>query len=176
MRYSDSTGMFYGPGALFGVPEDAREITESERQAILAAAAPPLPPLTVRAAAALVQIDEDTDRIYDDTIGSRGEEYRQAEADAHAFKAANYEPPVPAFVADHLAAKQAQGWTAQQACDDILATAAMWRNAQAAIRANRLLCKELCRQAQDDAALAAALGQWSAFVSLIRSALGLSQE
>ena len=44
--------------------------------------------------------------------------------------------PAPASVASWATAK---GMTAQQAADDINATAAAWRTAQAAIRAARLL-------------------------------------
>ena len=109
-----------------------------------------------------------------DTIGNRGEEYRQAEADAMQFKAAGYAGDVPPFVADHLAAKQGEGWNARQACDDILATSTAWRGAQAQIRANRLQCKELARQSADAAALHVALQQWSGFVATIRAALAIA--
>jgi len=132
----------------------------------------PQVPLSKRIESALQQIDRDTDRIYTETVGARVEEYRQAEADALAFKEAGYAGDVPPFVADHLAAKE--GWTAQQAADDILATAAAWRGAQAQIRANRLQCKELARKAADPAGVEAALQQWAGFVAAIRTALGLS--
>lgn len=133
---------------------------------------PTLPSHGECVSAALLQIDRDTDRIILETIGARAEEYRQAEADALGYQSAGYAGPVPAFVADHQAAKGT--WTAQQAADDILATAAAWRAAQAQIRANRLMCKELARRSVDDTGLKAALAQWAGFVVSIRASLGLS--
>lgn len=170
------------------IPADAVVITREEHAQLLAGQAegnsivggadgrPRLEPPQARTLAQLVAnaislIDHDTDRIYLDTIGARGEEYRQAEADAQKYALANYNGPVPAFVADHQAAK---GWTAKQAADDILATAGAWRNAQAQIRTNRLQCKELARQAQDEAGVQAALQQWAGFVSAVRGALGIA--
>jgi hypothetical protein len=66
-------------------------------------------------------------------------EYQQAEADAIAFKAAGYGGTVPGSVQVWASAK---GWTAQQACDDVLTAAAMLRGKLLQIRAVRLQGKE----------------------------------
>jgi hypothetical protein len=122
---------------------------------------------------AIGKIDADTDRIITDTIGARAEEYRQAHADALAYQAAGWQGDVPPFVANHQAAKTADGWTARQAAEDILATATSWLNAQGQIRTQRLWHKEQARRAVDRTALDLALAQWSGFVAAMRIGLGL---
>lgn len=116
------------------------------------------------------QIDADTDSLYAAVIGNRAAEYTAAEAEATAYADAGYTGTVPASVASWATAK---GWTAQQAADDINATAAAWRTAQAAIRAARLLRKEQARTAADLAALATTRAQWAGFVAAIREQLGV---
>jgi hypothetical protein len=129
------------------------------------------PSLVERIAAAARQIDADADAIYGAVLGNRGEEYKNAEADALAYQAAGYQGTVPGGVASWATAS---GITAQDAADDILATAANWRGAMAQIRAERLLCKKLAEAAVDQAALDAVLAQWAGFVAAMRAALGLS--
>jgi hypothetical protein len=126
--------------------------------------------LNARKAAAILAIDADVDAIYAAVIGNRAVEYALAETDALDFKAAGYTGTVPSSVASWAAAK---GWTAQQAADDILATATAWRTAQQAIRAARLVRKEQCRAATDEAGVDAALGAWAAFRGVIRGQLGI---
>jgi hypothetical protein len=133
-----------------------------------------VPSLAQQIAAAVRNIDAATDRIITDTIGARGEEYRQAYADALAYQAADWQGDVPPFVANHQAAKAADEWTARQAAEDILVTATAWLNAQGLIRTQRLWHKEQVRRAADQAALDAALASWTAFVVTIRAALGLA--
>lgn len=116
----------------------------------------------------LKQIDVDTDAIYAAVQGNRVSEYEQAEIDANAYKAAGYAGTVPGSVASWATAK---GQTTTWAADDILATAAAWRGAISAIRANRLLRKEQTRVATDLAPVAAG---WAAFVVAIRAALGVT--
>jgi len=116
------------------------------------------------------QIDNDADEIYRAALGDRSTEYAQAEADALAFKAAGYTGDVPASVA---AWAQATGKSAQWAADDTLATATTWRNAQAAIRQNRLMRKEAVRQATTADEVRGVLAQWAGFRIFIREALGL---
>lgn len=124
-----------------------------------------------RARAAVVkQIDEDTDALYAAVIGNRAAEYTVAETEATAYAGAGYTGTVPASVASWATAK---GWTAQQAADDINATAAAWRTAQAAIRAARLLRKEQARTAASLADLSNVRAQWVGFVAAIRGQLGL---
>lgn len=172
MHYSYSHKTFYGEGVDSALlPPDALAVTETERQQILRELSGPAPSLADQIDALMRRIDRDADRITEETIGARGEEYRQAEADALAFKAAGYTGAVPPFVASYVTAKV--DWTAKQAADDILATANTWRVALGQIRASRLLCKELARKAAGDEGLTIVLAQWNGFVTAIRAALGL---
>lgn len=117
------------------------------------------------------EIDADTDALIGAVIGNRASEYERAESQATAFAAGGYAGDVPECVDSWAVAK---GWNVQHAADDILATAAAWRTAQAAIRAARLLRKEQVRGAADEAAVDVAMGQWTAFLKGIRTALGVS--
>lgn len=130
----------------------------------------PTPTLTERIATAVLKIDADTDAIIRDVIGERGNEYKLAEEEAKSFKAAGYAGTVPASVKSWADAK---GWTATVACDDILATANNWLNAQSSIRTNRLARKEDARKATTAAGVDTALASWAAFVSQIRTSLGV---
>ena len=94
-------------------------------------------------------------------------EYVLAESDAKAYKSAGYTGTVPDSVASWASAK---GETATWATDDILTTARGWRQAQSAIRATRLTCKEQARTATD---LAPVVAQWAGFVVAIKTALGV---
>lgn len=134
---------------------------------------PALPTLAELRVAAVKKIDNDTDALIGAVIGNRASEYELAEAQAKAYAAAGYTGAAPDCVASWAAAKVAQGWTAQQAADDILATAAAWRTAQASIRAHRLLRKEQARLAEDAAGVDAALAQWAGFLTVIKGQLGV---
>ena len=146
------------------------ECSPEEEAQILAERAAATPTLASRISAALVKVDTDVDAIYAAVIGNRGEEYRLAESDAQAFHAAAHVGTVPASVASWATAK---GWTAAQACDDILATAAAWRTAQAGIRAQRLQAKESMRAAASAGELTATLASWTTFVAAARAQLGI---
>jgi hypothetical protein len=124
---------------------------------------------TARKAGALAGIDADTDAIYGAVLGNRAEEYTLAANEAQAFKTAGYTGTVPASVQSWATAKS---WTATQAADDILLTAAQWVGAQSAIRAQRLLRKEQVRAATDAAGITAAMAAWAGFVAAIRGQLG----
>jgi hypothetical protein len=79
-------------------------------------------------------------------------EYQRAEVQARAFKAAGYpEDDVPRNVAGWAGAKYRDGWTAQQAADDIIATADRWYDLLDDIRDLRLMAKEDVRHAADAA-------------------------
>jgi hypothetical protein len=121
-------------------------------------------------ALSLVQIDADTDAIYGAKLGHRAQEYILAEEEATAFAAAGYTGTVPHSVHCWAVPK---GWTAQQAADDILATATAWRGAQASIREKRLAAKEAVRNATDSAGVETAMAEWAGFCSVIRGQLGL---
>jgi hypothetical protein len=124
--------------------------------------------LTAAKNALILKIDADADAIYHAVMGNRATEYSQANADATAYKTAGYTGTVPAYV---QAWATATGKTAQWAADDILATAAAWLQAQAAIRQNRLARKEAARTATDSGALIVVKSQWESFVAAIKGQL-----
>lgn len=187
MYYAKSTGGFYDP-AIHGdnIPADAVEITGEEHASLMAAqeagkviqadkngkpvAVAPQFTQAELVTNAVLQIDVDTDAIYGAVLGNRAQEYTLAEADATAYKAAGYTGTVPASVQCWATTKS---WTAKQAADDILATAAAWRSAQAAIRAQRLSSKEAVRTANDAAGVTTAMAAWAGFVTTIKGQLGI---
>jgi hypothetical protein len=118
---------------------------------------PPAPTLDQVKAVLCVQVDGAADAAYAEIGGNspgRIAEYKQAKADADAFKAAGYVGTVPDTIACWA---EAQGWSAQQACDNILTTAQSWDGALAAIRRSRLIGKSnVNAAASEDAAQAAA--------------------
>lgn len=116
----------------------------------------------------MLQIDADTDAIYRAVEGDRTTEYLRAEEEAKAYKDAGYTGTVPDSVASWASAK---GKSATWATDDILATATGWRQAQSAIRATRLTCKEQARAATD---LAPVVAQWAGFLMTVKAALGVA--
>lgn len=131
----------------------------------------PVPTLADNIAAARKKIDADVDRVYADVIGDRTTEYQTANDDAKAFKNAGYVGTAPASVQCWATVK---GWTAQQACDDILATAANWLNAQQSMRASRLQKKQDVTAATTNAEVDTVLSAWSTYIAGMRSQLGLS--
>lgn len=138
--------------------------TPAEEEAAVAA------DVATKRRAAVLQIDADTDSIYGSVLGNRAEEYTSAGNDAASFKSAGYTGTVPAGVKSWATAK---GWTATQAADDILKTAASWLAAQNGIRAARLLRKEQVKTATNVAGVAEALTAWQVFVTYIKKMLGL---
>ncbi|CAN7203350.1 hypothetical protein LJR118_000620 [Acidovorax sp. LjRoot118] len=121
-------------------------------------------------ASTLAGIDSDVDEIYRLAIGSRQAEYEEAERQAKAYEDAGYTGPVPPMVQCWADPK---GWTAQQAADEILQQAGIWRGAQQAIRAQRLASKEQARAAESPAGLAAVRAGWDGFVAAVRAQLGV---
>lgn len=119
--------------------------------------------------AVLRRIDADADAIYRDAMGARQSEYTEAELQAQAFKDAGYTGEAGPMVA---AWALATGNTEQWAADDILGQAAQWRQAQAAIRTQRLVHKQMVRSATTQAALDSALASWNTFVTALRAELG----
>lgn len=107
------------------------------------------------------QIDTDTDNLIRLVIGERGGEYERAEKESLNYKLEGYTGSVPSSVSAWTAAK---GWTDKEAADDIIAAATNWRNLQASLRSERLLCKEQGRASADAAALDAVKARWSAFL------------
>lgn len=121
-------------------------------------------------AAFIKQVDSDTDALIKAVIGERASEYELAEKEATAFKVAGYTGTVPASVQSDATAK---GTTATVACDNILAVAASWRTAQAALRANRLARKAEAKVAADAPALDAIKASWSGFLAALKTQMGV---
>ncbi|OHE77789.1 MAG: hypothetical protein A3F67_08090 [Verrucomicrobia bacterium RIFCSPHIGHO2_12_FULL_41_10] len=127
--------------------------------------------LSAKKAELIKQIDTDTDTLIQAVIGNRQSEYELAEREAAAYKTAGYPTsPVPPSVKSWADAK---GVTSTAACDDILSAASGWRSAQAALRANRLLCKQQAAGAVDMGALSASRAQWMGDLETIKLSLGL---
>jgi hypothetical protein len=120
--------------------------------------------LVAAKAAAILQIDTETDSFIRTAIGERVSEYEMAEKEATAYKAAGYPVTVPSSVSAWATAKD---WTAKAAADSIIATATNWRSAQSTLRAERLLRKEQARTAVDAAELDAVRAQWAAFLAAL---------
>lgn len=130
--------------------------------------------LQAAVAASVRRIDADVDAITVAVVGGRADEYTRAEADAKAYAAAGYTGTVPPYVADYAGIMETtSGWTAQQAADDILATATAWRAAQDAMRAQRLAAKASIRAAESVSAIDDVMAAWAGFVGALRSQLGL---
>lgn len=120
---------------------------------------------------ALIEINNDDNRIYADVIGNKTTEYLKAAEDARAYKAAGYpEDDVPDYVQSWAEAKM---WTAKQACDDILLQEMLWQGAAKLIRDYRLKAKESVKRAITIAEVEAAMIIWNGFVSNIRTQLGV---
>lgn len=101
--------------------------------------------------ALIANIDRRADALRWAIVGDpvRVEEYRLARDEADAYIAASYTGTVPPTVQAWATAKS---WTAQQAADDIAATAQAWEAALYAIRSIRLIGKESVRSAATDSA------------------------
>ena len=153
-------------GSTYTPPPAPYVPTQEELDAIAAAEAARV--LAAARAALIRQIDADTDAIYRAVQGDRAMEYLQAEQEARQFKKDGYTGDVPDSVASWASAK---GETATWATDDILTTARGWRQAQSAIRATRLTCKEQARAATD---LAPVVAQWAGFLMTVKAALGVA--
>ena len=120
----------------------------------------PLPDVIARAVAQ-VDVEADAARLAVSPAG-RDLEYRRAEAQAQAYKDAAYTGDVPPCVDSWARAKQ---WPAEDAANDILATAARWYTALEGIRDLRLNAKEDVRRATSTAGAAAIAAKFSADLS-----------
>lgn len=118
---------------------------------------------------ALARIDAQCDaarlRVVGDAV--RVKEYEVAESQAKAYQAQGYPADVPPFVKVWQDAKHRENWTAQQACDDILAASASWNGALAALRGLRLKTKEDVRAAANRADIDAVLGTFTTTLSVM---------
>lgn len=140
-------------------PEEASEI-EAMRSSVF----------TNNRADLVRQIDLNADEIYGNVVGNRTTEYTMAEADAKAYVEAGYPDDAPPSVAVWA---QIKGETLKWAAEDITQTAAAWRTAQNAIRAQRLSHKEQARKAEDEEALEIVAQSWRGFVTNVKAQLGI---
>lgn len=174
MQYQLTTGSWVlrSDGAV--IPNDPKNSDWQAYQAWLAVpntpTPAPVPALADYQKAARLKIDADVDRVFQDVIGDRTTEYQTANDDAKAFKAALYVGAAPASVHCWATTK---GWTDQVACDDILATATNWINAQQSMRANRLQKKQDVTNATTNAGVDSVLSAWATYIAGIRSQLGV---
>lgn len=133
---------------------------------------PPDPTLEEVRMTLCAQIDAAADTAYIAIGGpspGRLAEYKQAKADADAFKAAGYAGLVPDTIACWAEAKT---WTAEQACDDILTTATSWEMALSVIRRQRLIGKANVNAATDASAAQAAADAATAIIQSIPAGAG----
>lgn len=100
-------------------------------------------------AQAIVEVDAFADASRLAVVGdaARIKEYERAQLGAEQYRDAGYTGAVPPAVESWAYAKRRDGWTAQQAADDILAASARWYDALDGIRAMRLDAKETIRAA-----------------------------
>ena len=108
---------------------------------------------------AISDIDVVCDAVRLKVVGDpvRMKEYETAESQASSFKTAVYMGTVPPYVKSW---QDAKGWTAQAACDDILAASVRWQNALASIRDLRLKAKESARKCTTKAAVDAVVAKF----------------
>lgn len=116
------------------------------------------------------RIEDDVDSIRNQAIGTKATEYLRAESDARAFKSANYTGVVPNTVAVWAEVKE---WSAQQAADNIIATADLWLQVEDTMRAHRLREKEAIRKATTSSEIITIIDRWVAFTNIIKGQLGL---
>ena len=155
------------------VERDGVEFVEDQWKQKWSIRAVTLSEINAKIIASVLQINRDDNKIYADVIGNKTTEYLDAAADAKAYKLAGYpSEPVPSSIKSWADAKI---WTNQQAADDIISQEIAWKTAAAAIRQYRLKAKEDVKRATTMAGITTAMAIWSAFVTSIRSQLGVSQ-
>jgi hypothetical protein len=124
--------------------------------------------------AAIAATYTDVDKVYADAVGNRTEEYKDAEADARAYKAAGYAGDVSGYVSDYAlhnptGAAQSNQWAAEQ----IIARADAFAAAKLSMRSQRFASQAAMRAAGTPEELAAAVAEWDEFIAGVRADLGL---
>lgn len=115
-------------------------------------------------------IDAGVDMIYSKTIGNRTTEYQLAETEATTYASSGYTGTAPPTVSVWA---QINGWTPQQAADDILQTSSNWRAVQQTLRAQRLTTKDRLKKATTYAEIESIRSEWLVFIDVIKQHLGL---
>lgn len=127
-------------------------------------------------AAFIIQVKAEAAALTQQVLQGLGSEYELAEKEATAYKAAGYPAtPIPSSVQSEINSKAAKGdtITATVACDTILAAATSWRNAQAALRNNRLTVTSAAEVAVDATALDAIKAGRDTFMAALKTQLGI---
>lgn len=125
-------------------------------------------------AAAVAKCYPDIDAVYADAVGNRTEEYKDAESDARAFKAAGYTGIVSDYVHDfalHNPTGTAQ--TDQWAADQIIARADAFNSAKLSMRSQRFASQAAMRAAATADDLNTAVSAWNNFIATTRQNLSL---
>jgi hypothetical protein len=132
--------------------------------------------LSAEKAAFILQVKAEAGDLTQQVLQGLGSEYELAEKEANVYKAADYPTtPVPYSVQAEINSKAAKGVTitATNACDNILAAATGWRNAQASLRDSRLTTVSAAGVAVDAISLDAIKAQWVAFMAALQEQLGV---
>jgi adenylosuccinate lyase len=130
----------------------------------------PMVALTSLVTGAIATTYTDVDAIYAAAIGNRKTEYEEAEQAALAFQAAGYTGTASPYVADYAVTADI---TDQQSADLIIARANGLRAAVLAMRSTRFTAQSAMRAATTPAELDAAVAAWRAFITQVRTSLGL---
>lgn len=138
----------------------------------------PIPPRDVAAekAAFILQVKSEAGELTTQVLKGLESEYELAEKEAVAYKAAGYPAtPIPGSVQSEINSKAAKGVTitATVAADTILAKAAGWRTAQAALRDNRLTTVSAAEVAVDGPALDVIKANRASFMASLKDGLGV---
>lgn len=139
------------------------ETAEDARLAAITAAA-----LPNAKASAIAKTYSDVDAIYDLAIGNRAEEYKQAEVDARAFKAAGYTGTPSAYVSGWAAVK---GLTNTQSADAIIARADALTAAKLSLRNQRFTSQASINAATTSIEVDTAIAAWDVFIAATKAAL-----
>lgn len=138
---------------------------------------PPEPlPIDLEAlkAASIEKTYADVDAVIVAAVGSRAEEYKEAEAAARAFLQGGDEADVDVSVSSYaLYNPTGQVQTNTWAAEQIIQRADAFRGAQKMMRAERFARQAKMRGAETPEELAAVVEGWEAFIAGVRSALGL---
>ena len=132
--------------------------------------------LNAAKAAFILQVKVEAGQLTTQVLSGLGSEYELAEKEAIAYKAAGYPAtPIPSSVEDEIASKAARGVTitATVAADTIMASATGWRNAQKALRRNRLTVVSAAEVAVDAVALDTIKAGRATFMAALRLQLGV---
>jgi len=126
-------------------------------------------------AAFILQVRSEAGALTTQVLQGLGSEYERAEKEATAYKAAGYTGAIPGSVADEVASKAARNITitATVGCDNILAAASGWRDAQSSLRRNRLTMASAAKVAVDGAALDAIRAEHESFMAALKISLGV---